>query len=104
MKVPELGPGIKYCPLRLRGDLSPTASHRGGLLDLRTILWSANGALSVRGKTPVDRPWPGLPGAERSGEMHKDPIWATCGPWRPDPGELEELERSRGDIVLSPVK
>lgn len=42
--------------------------------------------------------------AEQSEEMCKDPVWAVYGPFRPDPGQLEESERRRGDIVLSPVK
>ncbi len=38
-------------------------SHRGGIIGLRTKLWSTNKVLSARGKTLVDGPWPGLPGA-----------------------------------------
>lgn len=43
--------------------ITQKASCLGGL---RTTLWSANGVLSVKGETPIDRPWPGLPGAERA--------------------------------------
>ncbi|KAI2651121.1 Foot protein 1 variant 1 [Labeo rohita] len=47
-------------------------------------------------------PWPGLPGAKPSGEMRKSPIWAMYGLLSPDPGKLEESEKSTGNIVLSP--
>ncbi|KAL0189687.1 hypothetical protein M9458_016786, partial [Cirrhinus mrigala] len=57
--------------------------------------------LGVEGSRPGTLS-PELPGAERSGERHTDEASATSVPWHPAPGELDESERTRGDIAMSP--
>lgn len=76
---------------------SPRASHWGVILSPRANFWSANKVPPKRDKTLVDRPCPGLLGAEQSVDMHKDAVLSMCGPCHPDPGRLGDLERSRGD-------
>ncbi len=44
---------------------------------------------------------PELPGAEKSGERRTDEASATPLPWHPAPGELDQSEGTRGDIVRS---
>ncbi len=98
-----LGGGEKWCPLPVRGYPTgwecPMESFLAGLPGLQTMDGPASTGL-LKG----DEPCPGelspeLPGAEQSGGRHTNEASATPVPWHPAPVELDESERTRGDIV-----